>query len=559
MTAPKIGKTIREQLAPISLAMRENRAHVQPVSQVILRLKPGPTGDRFQETVRVILQWMNNRAGQKLPDEAWGMQSFEMNDVGAQRTAAVGLTEPLYWAARLDDADKEIARRTWITEIGIGLDHNRDVIFGTRLICTARGENPSFVPTLPGFVRSILAAGLCELDGYPIDGKPRLVNTDADVEWLVGLLEKPGRTGDVIVIAHQENDGSIPTPIISPIRVAKHLYGVAHVVILSARASFGLTDRVGKDLSVFRQAVRTYRPGFRARLDNPMKHPVAMPTRIRAWPNGGEAAFESELCARAITNSAYVSDRESLLPTFTTLRQIASKLERDAARKGGASDAELIHLYEDDNRKLRTEIQEQKDEYDQLLAEADKLRESESVRANEAAAQGMLARDRVRSLEARLMEVTGRPQETPIPDGLGDFETWCKEHLVGSVIINNRAFQGAKKSVYDDVSLIYRALLVLRDQYVPMRIRGGIDMLSAYEVKLGECGLEESATGDGAKFEGGEYYIQYQGTRRLLDRHLKAGASREPRFCFRLYFFWDDDSQVVVVGWLPSHLENRNS
>ena len=28
------------------------------------------------------------------------------------------------------------------------------------------------------------------------------------------------------------------------------------------------------------------------------------------------------------------------------------------------------------------------------------------------------------------------------------------------------------------------------------------------------------------------------------------------RGSFRLYYFWDEDSQTVVVGWLPSHLDN---
>ena len=553
------GKSFKEQLAPLKLAQREQRAHVQPISQLMLRLKPGPNGDRFHETVRDILRWMDNRAGQKLPKEAWSMSSFEMSDVGAQRTAAVSLKEPLYWAARLDDADKDVARRTWVTEIGVGLDDNLDVIFGTRLVCTARGENPPFSPSLPGFVRSILAAGPCELDGQIVNGNPREVDTAFDVDWLVQLLENPSRTGDVIVIAQQESDGGQPKCLVNQNRMAAKLHGVAHVVVLTSQASFHLTDAIGKDLSVFRQAVRTYRPGFRAWLDEPARHPVAMPARIHAWPNGGASAFEADVCARAITNSAYISDREERLPSFTTIRQIASKIEREKAKSSGATDSELLVLYQDDNRMLRAEIDEQKQEYDQILAEADRLREVESQRANQAAAQALLARDHVRRLLKQMSEVSGQVEEPVIPSSLAELESWYKEHLAGSVIVASRAFQGAKKSVYHDPPLVYRALLALRDQYVPMRIGGGADLLEAYNSKLAELHLEDSATGDGAKFEGDEYYVQYEGTRRLLERHLKGGTSREARYCFRLYFFWDDASQVVVVGWLPSHLENRNS
>ncbi len=123
----------------------------------------------------------------------------------------------------------------------------------------------------------------------------------------------------------------------------------------------------------------------------------------------------------------------------------------------------------------------------------------------------------------------------------------------------SRAYQGVKKSEYHEPSLIYRALLMLRDYYMPMRIYGGEQYQSAYANMLASLHMEESATGEGARFEGTLYTVQYQGCKINLDRHLKVGTSREPRFCFRLYFFWDDESQVVVVGWLPSHLGNRMS
>lgn len=559
MANTNTGKSLREQLAPVSATLREGRAHIQPICQVTLRLKPGKHGDRFQETVRDILRWMNNRAGQKLPEEAWSLKSFEMTDVGAQRTAAVGLTDPLYWAARLDDADKSVARRTWVTEIGVVLDSNLDVIFGTRLICVARGDNPSFQPIVPGFVRSALAAGSCELDGEIADGKPFIVQTEQDAEWLVGLLERKDRIADVIVLAHQEEDGTPPRTIANANSLAQNLQGIAHVVVLSSIGSFALTNQVGKELSVYRQAVRTYRPGFRAWLDDPGRHPIALPSRIIDWENGGVAGFEASICARSITNTAYAPGRDERLPSFTTVRQLAARLERESARRGGASDAELLKLYEEENRRLSSDIQEQKELSDQLLQEAEQEREAATEKANDAIAQAMLARERIRRLEERLAATTGKSTEVPIPNNLNDFEDWCKEHLVGSVMINSRAFQGAKKSVFQDPSLIYRALLVLRDKYVPMRINGGKEYQAAYHQALSELQLEESLTGDGAKFEGNEYKVQYQGDRRELDRHLKAGNSHDPRYCFRLYFFWDDESQVVVVGWLPSHLENRMS
>src|SRR5947209_5672596 len=99
-------KDMKDQLTPIAAKLREGRAVIRPVSQVTLRLLAIPGRDRFAATVDDILRWMNRRAGRTLPETAWQRESFDLSDIGAQRTAAVALREPRYWAARLDDADK---------------------------------------------------------------------------------------------------------------------------------------------------------------------------------------------------------------------------------------------------------------------------------------------------------------------------------------------------------------------------------------------------------------------------------------------------------------------
>ena len=62
-------------------------------------------------------------------------------------------------AARIDDADKSVPLRTWVTEIAIGLAETGDVLFGSRLICTSRGETLPYDRTVPGLVREVIATG----------------------------------------------------------------------------------------------------------------------------------------------------------------------------------------------------------------------------------------------------------------------------------------------------------------------------------------------------------------------------------------------------------------
>ena len=116
-----------------------------------------------------------------------------------QRAAAAILDEPQYWAARFDDADKSVPRRTWVTEIGIARRSDEQYLFGTRLVCTTRGDNPRFARSLPGFVRQIIEQEEALLDGVRITNQPWIVRDERAVDQLVNLLEKPARRANVIV------------------------------------------------------------------------------------------------------------------------------------------------------------------------------------------------------------------------------------------------------------------------------------------------------------------------------------------------------------------------
>ena len=110
------------------------------------------------------------------------------------------------------------------------------------------------------------------------------------------------------------------------------------------------------------------------------------------------------------------------------------------------------------------------------------------------------------------------------------------------------------------MSLIYKSLLLLRDHYVPMRREGGLEKKRAFEDGCRALGVDEQSTFHGTRYgkEGETYFVRYGGRRVLLHRHLKKGtAHNDDRRCFRLYFFWDDKEQHVVVGWLPSHLDTQ--
>jgi len=558
-----INNVMREKLAPVASKVREIRANVRVVSQISIRLHPVPGRDRFEMTIDSVLRWMNQRAGRGLPHQAWKRKSFEMAEIGSQRVSAISLDDAGYWAGRVDDADKTVPLRTWITEIGVGREENGSVLFGARLICSTRGDDVGFERTVPGFVREILAAGLCSLDNLEITKTPRFISTAGDVAALANHLKNPNRISDAIVLSLPEGSEDPEQTAANARNIQSRLLGVSHVFIIGSQASFMLSDTFGRDLSVYRQGVRTYTPASDFATTSYAQHPLALQQKIANWGEFGPAAFEKWLIDGTMVRTTRSGDRastEDRLPSFDTVRRIWADQQRAQARNNESSDTVLATLYQQENEQLRRELQEQKDLYDSLLAAADQERANAIERATEYEQLALNRAARIHALEKsvkRDQSVADGKSETPIPGTFDGFEEWCKTHLSGTVELTNRAFQGIRKCDFHDPSFIYKSLLVLRDQYVPMRVEGTPELRAAYLDKLNELKLEESLTGDGINYNESVYTVQWGSTRRALDRHLKGRNARDTRYGFRLYFFWDEESRIVVVGSLPNHLNNR--
>ena len=546
-----------EQLQPLRRRLRQKYASVVPVSQVFLEIPAPSKSDRLAEMRNGVLSWMANRVGKPLPKNAWKGDSFEIYEVGAQRAAAVMLDEPEYWAARLDDADKSIPQRTWVTEVGIAKKSAKQFLFGARLVCTTRGENPRFSRTLPGFVRQIIEQGDATLDGVRVKDRPWIVRDEQAVDQLVNLLQKPTRRANVIVLSLPESSENEEETIISASDLCRQTLGAAHVVVITDPATFHLSDRVGKQLSVFQQAVRTYRPGFDALMDERFSHPLGLRQRILDW-SGGPSTYAEFLVDSTLSDTVKRADLESEVPSYAQIRRFAARRRLKLARASNATERELLDMFEHDNARLISELEELKETSDSLLATAEQERDVAQAMEASAKSRALSLRSRIEALEAALNN-QGVSEAPSIPETLVNFEKWALQNVSGAVELHPRALRGVKESQYSIPQLLYQSLLLLRDYYVPMRRHGGINRKRAYEKACQELGLEETRSFSSTSFgeQGDTYFVNYAGQRRMLELHLKRGNSRESRHCFRLYFFWDDDAEQVVVGWLPSHLETR--
>ena len=509
--------------------------------------------EAFDGIRQEVLRWMKNRAGRELPPEAWRGDSFELADVGSQRTEATFLEDAGYWAARLDAADKSIAERSWVTETAIA---KRDgaIKFGVRVTCVARRENPKYLPTIPGFVKQVVDNFGGVVDGRPIGRAPWLIDTLEEASRLLDLMRSPDRRQDVVAITTSENSENPGTALFPAESVFERTIGAAHVVVVTATGAYALTDLVGKELSVFRQAVRTYRPGFDPDGARPQEHPLALGTRISDWP-GGPSDFADFLVASCLHGTVDRQDWRRQLPPYVEVKEAAQKLRKQAEDETVKSEQELIALYQAEIDGLNRE----KQEYQDLLETADNESRQLRTERDVARKENWRLKSRIAHLEGR--EAHGPRVEDEIPDNFDDLQRWSTRHLAGSVKLDSRAIRAAKNSPFEDVPLAYRALLILRDHYVPMRREGGNELREAYQEALAREGIREQPTfsGDRAGEHGDSYFIMHKGRKRKLDRHLKGSSARDSRYGFRLYFFWDDEDEEVIVGWLPEHLPTRIS
>jgi hypothetical protein len=469
--SPNIQPTLRKrrQFAPSAPKAKKAKPLVRPISQIQLQLKQvNSDKDLFLQTVHHVLRWINLRVGQKLPKEAWEGKPFTVNQIGAQPTGVVVLDEPRYWTARFNDADKEVPMRTWTTEIGVGQGDDGNVLFAARLICTTHGEDLPFHRTVPSFMRGVLRGQSAILDDRPMETGPVEVTNEAGVDSLISLLENPGRRCPVIVISLAEGCEDFSKGMVNANLVYLRTLGAAHVFVISSSASFVLTTKIGKEFSVYRGAVRLYRPRFNHLSDDSFSHPLTLLNRILLYKSEPtNASYEELLGSQALAVTAFSQNLEDALPTFDRVRQMIATQQRRSAQEAGSSDAELLDLADKEIARLEAELSQQKDTYDGLLLSIESELEVAVATKDEFQARGHSLRGRIASLELSLSEAA---IATPIPSDLGELENWANKHLEGPVVLHSRALRGAKKSDYENPRLVFEALLLLRNYYVPMRI-----------------------------------------------------------------------------------------
>jgi len=299
----KLGEVLAQQLALL------------PVRDTLLRtvVRTAAAADAFAATTEHARRWLSRKAAQ------FGLSvddctSFHRQQpdcrVDVERSAGD-------FAFAFEHADARETGRRWFTEcvISDGMDRAEIDVRLSILRPQTAATPPRYTPEF----LSDIAADIGLEDLRAVRGEPWFVGVD-EVENLRDLLTSPERSLAVVAIS-QTGRG----PLVSPVRAARRLLGVAHTVVLSEEASWTFTHGLGKEWSVFRGAVRRYAPGLRW-TDDFRRHRFWLADSIqRADATAPSTGFLENL-AEAIFAAA-TADFEKAIP-LRTLRDVSRERMR---------------------------------------------------------------------------------------------------------------------------------------------------------------------------------------------------------------------------------------
>jgi hypothetical protein len=210
-----------------------------------------------------VLKWAQNRSGGRLPTDAWDFQSFDYFS-GGRNSLGVRIESDAsdIWAIRADDPDKHVPGRIWTTEVVVGLLTNQPARFSARLLVSTSEDELEIVPHTPGFVQQVAESCGLFRGHYEITPEPWLIDSDGEADRLLEALLDQERKLPIFVLTVPDSAIYRNQPLLDAPSLARATMGIGHVAVLPAFLTWMLTQRFGRQRSVFGGAVRAYLSGF---------------------------------------------------------------------------------------------------------------------------------------------------------------------------------------------------------------------------------------------------------------------------------------------------------
>jgi len=515
-----------------------------------------------------IVKWANERLPEGHKITSTDREFITVENGGQMLAQIASISSEKIWALRLTHPDRPfnerpaIPGRIWIVDIAT-FSGGEDVEFACRINCTDTVEFHHPVPHTQPRIISTLVNTVGLTDCLPITGQPFSVSSESDLNILRSIITSKDRKLPIVLLTQPEQrffKETVRDYLLDQHKLARATLGHAHIILLPKQFSTLWREIIGKNWSAAFGSVRIYWPKIDISEDQPSSLDNIFSDRILKHQNGGKMgpdAYITTLKGRILN---YIADQRydfenckfiNSIKTITTERSIKETQDIQT----------LISLFQEENYNLKQEGQQLKNEahqYFEAYAEIEKEKKYLTEEINKLKSRITFLENRDSGRGDSRSRVTSK-----YPTDYSKFEDWVAENLSNRITLHPRAYQGLKNAVYEDITLVCNSLILLAYEYRDIQL-GVTGAREVYKTKLLQLGLKESKSIDESRAgaEGDQYFVKHPiGTQnnKFLERHLRKGTSRDCRHCLAIYFFWDSDSQQVVIGWLPSHLDNRLS
>ncbi len=502
----------------------------------------GKNPTQSAETARhEVLRWAQKRVGGALPGDAWVLQSFDYLS-GGRNSIGIRIETDVsdIWALRADDPDKDVPGGVWTNEVIVGLMQNQLPRLSVRQLVSTSEDELNIVPAVPGFVQQV--ADRCGLSSgqYEIATKPWVIETEDEVQNLVDLLTDPARKLPVFVLTVPEDAADRQRPLLDPTSLARAIVGIGQVAVLPADLTWSLTNRLGRLRSVFSGAARAYLAGF-SEDANPYAHRLILGEHL-VGHSGSAPQGERWIRALAATEGIKRSTLGRDVLTFASIRQASYALNQTRLEKEGASESDRLAAA---STRI-SDLEKQEEQTQAMLLYFHNEHSDAEERAETAEEQARASAFRIQQLTEELEALGGGAivEQAP-PSSWTDFCNWCDVQLAGRVVLSPQARRNLKTAEFEDVALAGRSLLWLASSCRNKRISGGEGSVGEEVI---ESGIRNAHCGSD------QFDIMWQGQRYTADWHIKNGGNtRDPRRCMRIYYFWESNTQQIVVADMPNH------
>jgi hypothetical protein len=515
---------------------------------------------------------MAQRSQEAIPTVAFDGQPFSLALGNGEAIAG-----PDVWAMRFDTADEDLrdeqgVERRWRTEAAL-VSLNGQSHFALRLSVVTATAGLPFFRSAPTLIRE-----LTKDPGISFDGFAPSRNHTVSGQQLISFLAKQDRR-PVLAISELESGETIVDIEV----LAKALIGFAHVVRVPADLSRYLTKAIGWKWSIHGGAARLYLPGLDPDTQDVRSHTLWTPKTIGQEINE-HRRWQRRVLDRVLALSIARPDLDDVAPSFVVLdAYLKARQQKEAAKAARQAEKmvvmattadEELHALRNELAAVRHERDSVTDELGALNAKLDEISQDRDL-AYEVNGENTEEIERLRSqifslnaktrhLEERLKH-SGEPSEIiEIPDSYDELRDWAERYFPDRLIVLTKALRTAKKALYGDISRVYACLKLLASEYVDMR--RGVDGAGEQFSRACEA-LRVEVSGVGSALDDRRYREQftvpYKSGSAEMDLHLCPApgtaerCSVDPKKTFRIYFFWDSEDEVVVVGSLPAHLTTK--